>query len=152
MGTTTEKLEHLNETKALIKQAIISKGQPVSNTDTFKSYANKISAISTSLNYYKLAQHGPANGSFVIPKGKKQAYVSVTTITYSDANRSVTATGGATVTKVGSDSDSSSSSGKTIVWDTDYFKIETDGTKDVTVNIAITSSYGLSGSLAFGVY
>lgn len=43
--TLKEKLEHINETKSLIKNAIISKGQAVADTDTFRSYADKISAI-----------------------------------------------------------------------------------------------------------
>lgn len=41
----TKQLEYLNETKALIKQALINKGQDVSDTDTFRSYANKINDI-----------------------------------------------------------------------------------------------------------
>ena len=45
MGTLNEKLEYLNQTKEYIKEAIISKGQPVSSSDTFRSYASKIAAI-----------------------------------------------------------------------------------------------------------
>lgn len=45
MGTLNEKLEYLKETKSQIKEAIISKGQPVSSSDTFRSYASKIAAI-----------------------------------------------------------------------------------------------------------
>ena len=40
-----DKLEYLNETKQAIKQAIIDKGQAVADADTFRSYAEKISAI-----------------------------------------------------------------------------------------------------------
>ena len=47
MGTLNEKLEYLKETKSQIKEAIISKGQEVSSSDTFRSYASKISAINT---------------------------------------------------------------------------------------------------------
>ena len=47
MGTLNEKLEYLKETKNQIKEAIISKGQEVSSSDTFRSYASKISAIDT---------------------------------------------------------------------------------------------------------
>lgn len=42
-----EQLDILEETKAQIKQAIISKGQSVSDEDSFRSYANKIDNIST---------------------------------------------------------------------------------------------------------
>lgn len=45
-GTTYDKLEYLNETKRQIRQAIINKGQSVSVNDTFRSYADKIAAIS----------------------------------------------------------------------------------------------------------
>jgi hypothetical protein len=48
MSYTTEKLEYLKGTKAAIKEAIISKGQPVSDGDTFRSYADKIAAIKSS--------------------------------------------------------------------------------------------------------
>lgn len=42
-----DNLNYLNDTKTLIKQAIIDKGQEVSEDDTFRSYANKIEAIET---------------------------------------------------------------------------------------------------------
>ena len=42
-----EQLDILEETKAQIKQAIIGKGQSVSDEDSFRSYANKIDNIST---------------------------------------------------------------------------------------------------------
>ena len=47
MATITEKkLAYLQGTKDAIKNAIIAKGQAVSDTDTFRSYADKIAAIS----------------------------------------------------------------------------------------------------------
>ena len=46
MGTTIDKLNKLSETKAAIKAAIISKGQSISDSDTFASYADKITALS----------------------------------------------------------------------------------------------------------
>ena len=45
MDNITTKFEYLLETKDLIKQAIIDKGVTVSDTDTFRSYADKISSI-----------------------------------------------------------------------------------------------------------
>lgn len=44
---TVDKLQYLNETKQQIKAAIVAKGVSVSDTDTFRSYANKIAAIKT---------------------------------------------------------------------------------------------------------
>lgn len=46
MATLEDKLEYLNETKRLIKQAIIDKGGSVADGDTFRSYADKISNLS----------------------------------------------------------------------------------------------------------
>ena len=45
MGTIADKLAYLNETKANIKQALINKGVNVADTDTFRSYAEKIASI-----------------------------------------------------------------------------------------------------------
>lgn len=44
-----DNLNYLNETKALIKQAIIDKEQPISDDDTFRSYADKIRNIETGI-------------------------------------------------------------------------------------------------------
>lgn len=45
MGTIADKLNYLNETKEAIKTSIINKGVEVSDTDTFRSYAEKINSI-----------------------------------------------------------------------------------------------------------
>lgn len=45
MGTIAEKLTYLEGTKSAIKDAIISKGVEVTDTDTFRSYAEKIESI-----------------------------------------------------------------------------------------------------------
>lgn len=45
MGTIAQKLDYLNDTKAEIKAAIESKKQTVSDSDTFRSYADKIRNI-----------------------------------------------------------------------------------------------------------
>lgn len=46
MGTTADKLQHLADTKELIKTAIQVKGQSFSGTETFRDYATKINNIS----------------------------------------------------------------------------------------------------------
>lgn len=43
----SKKLEYIDETKNIIKEAIMEKGQAVSENDTFRSYAEKILAIET---------------------------------------------------------------------------------------------------------
>lgn len=45
MGTTADKINYLNGTKAAIKEAIVNKGVSVSDSDTFRSYAEKIGDI-----------------------------------------------------------------------------------------------------------
>ena len=45
MGTVADKLLYLNGTKTAIKDAIVAKGVPVSDSDTFRSYADKIGQI-----------------------------------------------------------------------------------------------------------
>lgn len=46
-NTIADKLTYLSGTKDAIKQAIIGKGVDVTDTDTFRSYADKISSIQT---------------------------------------------------------------------------------------------------------
>lgn len=46
-NTIQDKLAYLEETKGLIKEAIIAKGVSVSEVDTFRSYADKIGSIET---------------------------------------------------------------------------------------------------------
>lgn len=55
---TQKKLTYLQETKDAIKSALIEKGQTVSDTDTFRSYADKILAI----------QGGGATETDIIPE------------------------------------------------------------------------------------
>lgn len=47
MATIQEELNYLEETKGLIKNAIINKGQDITDQDSFRSYVNKIENIST---------------------------------------------------------------------------------------------------------
>ena len=47
MGTTADKLNYLNNTKNLIKNAIVNKGQTVNSGDSFRSFASKIENIQT---------------------------------------------------------------------------------------------------------
>jgi hypothetical protein len=46
--TVEEKLDYLLETKALIRNAIISKGQTITDDTPFRDYVNLILAIKTS--------------------------------------------------------------------------------------------------------
>ena len=51
MGTTADKLNKLITTKSAIKEAIQNKGVTVTDTDTFASYADKISSITSGGGY-----------------------------------------------------------------------------------------------------
>ena len=68
MGTISDKLTYLSGTKDAIKQAIIAKGVEVTDTDTFRSYANKIEAIQS------------GGGTVNIPDGTKFGYSTFTTV------------------------------------------------------------------------
>ena len=46
MGSISDKLSYLEETKREIADAIVEKGQTVQDSDTFRSYADKIKEIS----------------------------------------------------------------------------------------------------------
>lgn len=63
---TTKKLAYLAETKDLIKAALIEKGQAVSDTDTFRSYADKVLAIETGGVTKEVTK---ANGIFDVTSG-----------------------------------------------------------------------------------
>ena len=71
-NTIQDKLAYLGETKGLIKQAIVAKGVSVSESDTFRSYANKIEAIQTG-----------GGGTVNLPDGTK--FVNSTFTTISDS-------------------------------------------------------------------
>ena len=49
MGTTSEKLAYLQETKEAIKDAIVNKGVEVTEDTTFREYATKIGEIGGSV-------------------------------------------------------------------------------------------------------
>lgn len=51
MGTTADKLAHLNGTKTAIKNAITAKGVAVPEGTSFREYANKIGDISAQADY-----------------------------------------------------------------------------------------------------
>lgn len=58
MGTITDKLNKLVETKSAIKTAIVNKGVSISDTDTFASYADKIASISGAEDTYGFSDIG----------------------------------------------------------------------------------------------
>lgn len=73
MGTVAEKLTYLNETKTAIKDAIVAKGVPVSDTDTFRSYAAKVERIPSGpatkygVSIIDILGNVEKNGTYVFP-------------------------------------------------------------------------------------
>lgn len=66
---TQNKLTYLDETKALIREAIEAKGQTVADSDTFRSYADKINAISASANPVLEELEVTENGNYTPSEG-----------------------------------------------------------------------------------
>lgn len=56
MATIRQQLDYLEETKQLIKEAIIEKGQEISSIDTFRSYVDKIYNISNGGHVYYIPE------------------------------------------------------------------------------------------------
>lgn len=94
MGTITDKLNKLAETKSAIKTAIVNKGVAVSDSDTFASYANKIASISGAEDTYGFSDIGFSAVPDKITNGiamAKKIYdkVDLTASTWSSAFRKV---------------------------------------------------------------
>ena len=107
MGTLNEKLAYLAETKAAIKNAIVEKGQTVKDTDTFRSYADKIRASQPKLDNLEVTE----NGEYIPPAevdGYSKVNVAVPiptlitdariTLDFSEGDMSFVAPGGSAVT------------------------------------------------------
>ena len=67
MGTLADKLSYVNETKQQIKSAIVNKGVAVADTDTFRSYANKIASIVVSKTQTKNVTLTSASATTITP-------------------------------------------------------------------------------------
>lgn len=84
--STADKLNYLNETKEAIKTALVEKGVSVSDSDTFRSYADKIGEISSggsggSSNTYgleNLVGKVDDNGVLQAPTGANLTFTGVT--------------------------------------------------------------------------
>lgn len=65
MSSITDKVNYLKETKTAIKNAIINKGVNISDTDSFRSYAEKITAIPSTGPVYEFATDADIKNLFV---------------------------------------------------------------------------------------
>lgn len=63
MGTTAQKLERLIDTKNGLREIITAKGVPVSESDTFNSYIDKIAAIKSDLAEVSITANGTYKAS-----------------------------------------------------------------------------------------
>lgn len=94
MGSITEKIEYLQETKEAIKYALIGQGQSVSSADTFRSYADKVASIEggggdTSLDdIINILNEGLLNS--IVPFYTSEANPTGYTLSYSSQNASST--------------------------------------------------------------
>ena len=70
MGTIADKLTYLSDTKTAIKDAIVAKGVSVADTDTFRSYADKVAEIQTKkigVSIGNIVGDISSNGTYVPP-------------------------------------------------------------------------------------
>jgi hypothetical protein len=65
MGTTADKLNYLSNTKSLIKNAIVNKGQTINSGDSFRSFASKIENISSGVDLNDYYYLNNASGALV---------------------------------------------------------------------------------------
>ncbi len=86
MGNISEKLNYLKSTKTAIKNAIINKGVTVTDNDTFRSYATKISEIITGITPTG-SMSITENGTYDVTN-KASAVVNVPQLDTSDATAS----------------------------------------------------------------
>lgn len=63
MGTTAQKLERLIDTKNGLREIITAKGVPVSESDTFNSYIDKVAAIKSDLAEVSITANGTYKAS-----------------------------------------------------------------------------------------
>lgn len=77
-GTVADKLTYLKETKDKIKEAINNKGVSVSDSDTFRSYPDKIKAIETGSTSKFSTKTITANGTYNATDDSVDGYSEVT--------------------------------------------------------------------------
>lgn len=66
MSTVAEKITYLNDTKSAIKNALVARGVSVSNSDTFRSYADKIGEIGETVVVEKeITKYGASVNTFL---------------------------------------------------------------------------------------
>lgn len=65
MSSITDKVDYLKATKEAIRTAITNKGVSVSQSDTFRSYAEKIIAIPSTGPVYEFATEADIKNLFV---------------------------------------------------------------------------------------
>lgn len=163
MGTLADKLNYLNETKKQIKTALQEKGVEVLNTDPFRSYANKISEMSSGFeNVTDVISHGteyngtnPKTNDCTFPAGYKTAFLDIVILsananTISDITISGT---GVTVTEKLSTYLGKKINGQVTVYTNrrSYLLERIDASQDLTINTSIKASEmrGIYGTLIY---
>lgn len=77
MGTTSDKLNYLNQTKTQIRNVLISEGIEVNNNDTFRSYVEKIKALHKNIGSREITTNGTFNAKDDELDGYNQVLVNV---------------------------------------------------------------------------
>lgn len=77
MGTTSDKLNYLNQTKTKIKNLLISEGIEVNASDTFRDYVNKIKKLHKNIGSKEITTNGTYNAKDNDLDGYNQVLVNV---------------------------------------------------------------------------
>lgn len=77
MGTTSNKLNYLNQTKEQIKNVLLSEGIEVSSSDTFRSYVDKIKSLHKNIGSRTINENGEYNAEEDGLDGYNQVLVNI---------------------------------------------------------------------------
>lgn len=152
---TGDKLNYLLETKSLIKTAIKNKGQSVSDSDSFRSYATKINNIVTKgslgTNYSGWGDNNLGTKSFTFPASSTEAIVICTTIREGNDDTGTCTTTSGKVTALTTYGYSGGYNAGTY-WKTLWWRVTKSAGTAATITVKITNPYGHVGASLQVVY
>lgn len=153
--STENKLNYLIGTKNLIRTAIEDKGQTIEDTDTFRSYAEKINAISTSasLGYAVAAwaNNTPSSRTLTMPDMSTEAVVICTSLREGNQDTQTCTASVGSVSQLTSFQNNAGYNAGTY-WKTTMWKVTKTAGKASTITVKVENPYGHVGAHIEMVY